>query len=85
MRLVSARSAAPYLFALLLSSLIDLLLRARLLFDLYLRTGFDHSFTSHSLSAQYLRFSAGIYFLAMSVFLIFFIVKILPIVYVVEI
>ena len=80
MRLVSARSAAPYLFALLLSSLIDLLLRARLLFDLYLRKGFAHSFTSHSLSAQYLRFSAGIYFLAMSVFLIFFFVKILPIV-----
>ena len=80
MRLVSARSAAPYLFALLLSSLIDLLLRARLLFDLYLRKDFSHSFTSHSLSAQYLRFSAGIYFLAMSVFLVLFFVKILPIV-----
>jgi hypothetical protein len=79
-RLVSTRSAAPYLFALLLSSLIDLLLRARLLFDLYLRKGFAHSFTAHSLPAQYLRFSAGIYLLAMGVFLIFFLVKVLPIV-----
>jgi hypothetical protein len=77
-RLVSARSAAPYLFALVLSALIDFLLRSRLLFDLYFHKGFALSFAAHSFPAQYLRFSAGIYFLALIVFLIFFLVKILP-------
>ena len=79
-RLVSARSAAPYVFALLLSALIDLLLRSRLLFDLYFHKGLSNSFVVNSFPAQYLRFSAGIYFLVLSVFLIFFLVKILPIV-----
>lgn len=73
MRLVSARSAAPYLFALLLSSLIDLLLRARLLFDLDLYKPSHYQFSAHLL-----KFLVGGYFLVLTTFLMFFLVKILP-------
>jgi len=73
MRLVSARIAAPYLFALLLSCLIDLLLRARLLFDLDFYEASHHQFSDHLL-----RFLVGGYFFILSVFLIFFLVKLLP-------
>ena len=73
MRLVSARIAAPYLFALLLSCLIDLLLRVRLIFDLNF-----HEVTHHQFSGHLLRFLVRGYFLVLSVFLVFFLVKILP-------
>jgi hypothetical protein len=73
MRLVSARIAAPYLVALLLSCLIDLLLRARLLFDLDFYEVSHHQFSDHLL-----RFLVGGYFCILSVFLVFFLVKILP-------
>jgi hypothetical protein len=77
-RLVSARTAAPYLFVLVLSSLMDLLLRSRLLFDLYFHKGFAHSFSAHSFSARYLPFSAGVYFLVLTSFFIILLVKVLP-------
>jgi len=74
-RFVSARTAAPYLFALVLSSLIDLLLRARLVFDLDF-----HKAPAHPFSAHLLGFLVGGYVTILSIFFIFFLVKILPII-----
>lgn len=72
-RLVSARSAAPYVFALVLSSLIDLLLRARILFELNF-----HRVSVRPFSDQLFGFLVGGYLFLLSAFLIFFLVKILP-------
>jgi len=70
---LSARSAIPYLIGLLLSTFIDLLLRARLLFDLDF-----HKVSSHPLSGQFLGFLVGSYLFVLSTFLIFFLIRILP-------
>lgn len=68
-----ARSAGPYLGALLLSALIDLLLRARLFFDLDMRKVLEHS-----LYRWLLELFERFYFGVLAIFLLFFLIRILP-------
>lgn len=68
-----ARSAGPYLGALLLSALIDVLLRARLFFDLVMR-----KLPKPSSYRWLLDLSGGFYFCVLAIFLLFFLIRILP-------
>lgn len=68
-----ARSAGPYLGGLVLSALIDLLLRARLFFDLDMRKVLEHP-----LYRWLLELFERFYFGVLAIFLLFFLIRILP-------
>lgn len=72
-RLRPARSPVPYLGALLLSALIDLLLRARLFIDLDMG-----KVPEHSLFRWPLQLFEGFYFFVLGIFFLFFLIRIIP-------